>query len=323
MFNNNFASRSNPLQSLLIPTKQPTKKEPWDESTFICEAGVFAKEIVEQFENYPSLNESEYFTYFRGQSDEKWTLRPSMYRIWNELYENSNSNHKIQILKQALIQEYNSIEYFQQRAFKHLDIARTMERKLSDDTMGEWLALMQHYHAPTRLLDWTASFYVALYFAAQDDRTDGAVWLFYPLDIEDDTENASNDLSLEDAGKVFANRDNFIEYGLDAPREVQTFDSKIKTDRIISQRSIFTVSRFLFSDHAFDLGKILFHSGKVPLTKFVIPKTFKKAIRSHLCKLNLTSETLFLSIESIGATITEKIQLYRDKFLIPHLDNNP
>jgi hypothetical protein len=45
----------------------------------------------------------------------------------------------------------------------------------------EWLVTMQHYLAPTRLLDWTENFLVALYFAvrnpALDGQEDSAVWL--------------------------------------------------------------------------------------------------------------------------------------------------
>jgi hypothetical protein len=44
----------------------------------------------------------------------------------------------------------------------------------------EWLALMQHHGAPTRLLDWTYSLDVAIYFALQKSRNakDGAaIWM--------------------------------------------------------------------------------------------------------------------------------------------------
>jgi hypothetical protein len=42
------------------------------------------------------------------------------------------------------------------------------------DTLA-WLALMQHYGAPTRLLDFTESFWIALFFAFEDAEEDCAV----------------------------------------------------------------------------------------------------------------------------------------------------
>jgi hypothetical protein len=58
-----------------------------------------------------------------------------------------------------LANEFYSIREFQSRAFNYLD--RTPEMT---DHLG-WLSYIQHYGGTTRLLDFTESFYVAVYFA--------------------------------------------------------------------------------------------------------------------------------------------------------------
>lgn len=70
-------------------------------------------------------------------------------------------------------EENRAIGFFKRRARQ---VLRTTP---SDSDLLGWLSLMQHYGAPTRLTDWSASPFVACYFAYERplDREDAALWM--------------------------------------------------------------------------------------------------------------------------------------------------
>jgi hypothetical protein len=89
--------------------------------------------------------------WFRGHASTHWNLTPKLYR--NE-FKGSN--------------ETEIRQEFQIRAQQLIQGGRFPADK------WEWYFLMQHYGAPTRLLDWTDNPLVALYFALHDPHCDPA-----------------------------------------------------------------------------------------------------------------------------------------------------
>ena len=133
----------------------------------------------EDFLKVAGLLSSEQWIY-RGHGDAKWTLRPTLERLndaRHNVLEKKQKNEKRTIIQHYLKMQLNNStttpkeEYIAVQLFK----ARAHCKEISDI---EALCRMQHFGAPTRLLDFTFSIYVALYFAFEErySQKDRCIW---------------------------------------------------------------------------------------------------------------------------------------------------
>ncbi len=98
---------------------------------------------------------------FRGQEKSDWFLTSTLSRYLRDY----------QIRKDSWqIQEHRIIRVFRRKASLFL------QHVPKEDDIFHWLALMQHHGAPTRLLDFTWSPYVAAFFALEKAKSDCAIW---------------------------------------------------------------------------------------------------------------------------------------------------
>jgi len=103
---------------------------------------------------------------FRGQRKSAWGLKSSLERAALDRF-NCKPAHMLEI-------ERGLLRKFEREAHHYLS------RLPEPNDFMQWLALMQHFGAPTRLLDWSYSFYVAAYFSIERLEPDGtcAIWAF-------------------------------------------------------------------------------------------------------------------------------------------------
>jgi hypothetical protein len=111
--------------------------------------------------------------WYRGHGLAKsFKLSPTLYR-----------HPKIKKFNELLLLEKSMLEDFNRQSVLHEFAASVKE-----DWRFEMLFYMQHYGVPTRLLDWSANPFIALYFALTDSpagsgqkaKEDAAVWILDP-----------------------------------------------------------------------------------------------------------------------------------------------
>ncbi len=129
----------------------------------ITSIGEYLKEIINitQVDNLGH----PYFQWYRGHANKEWELIPKIQRNFKGSEE------------ELFRKERYYTNDFQSRASVFKSPA------LPIDEYANWLTLMQHYGLPTRLLDWSRSPLVALYFAVSDKSKydqDGCIWMLTP-----------------------------------------------------------------------------------------------------------------------------------------------
>lgn len=102
--------------------------------------------------------------WYRGLQKSHWTLVPKLYRYLNK---NDDVNEEESDIREDFIRRAPSLTTYK------------------PENEWEWYFLMQHYGAPTRLLDWTGNPLLGLYFAVRDNQGlhDAAVWILDPWQL--------------------------------------------------------------------------------------------------------------------------------------------
>lgn len=235
---------------------------------------------VERFHRLPYV--------FRGQSNKAWELEP---RFLREVKGYHLSEER------ALAVEGLLLDRFIAEAHHHIhpNLFNT-----TGDAVG-WWSLMQHHGAPTRLLDWSASIYVAAYFAALGSSTsDGAIWFAHVHQLSSKAEfpraKRHQDKYLTEAG---------------APMEIHFVSRTYLSDRMIAQQGSFSVCRSPLHEHsAAMLQNSRSDAGdEVFLGKIIIPKEIKTSFIARLRAMNITATSLFPGLDGLGASLSEELRL--------------
>lgn len=231
---------------------------------------------------------------FRGQEKASWPLQSTLsrYLLRNGIHRSVWSHQEERILR-----------VFRRKAHHFL------QHVPDEQDSFQWLALMQHHGAPTRLLDLTWSPYVAAFFALERAEGDAAVWAMCVSKIRSAGFRLEQQSGIQE-GTGPRVPGNFEKYFLPGNRPLIHIGEPVAMNRrLIAQSGTFVMPGVL--DRPVEAILAGFPEPDSLLVKFVLSRDgMRDQAMRELYNMNLTHATLFPDLDGLARSMAYELEYH-------------
>lgn len=228
---------------------------------------------------------------FRGQQDARWALLGSLSRYLDAFIPDKSTWR---------IREERAIRIFRRKAHNYLADTSVLANDL------RCLALMQHYGAPTRLLDFTKSPFVAAFFALETAVADAAVFALNTPTLWNATPISNPSLNREHIDP--RKEGNFERFYLQNTNAILWIGEPTEMDkRLVAQSGTMVVPGVL--DRPLDEILDEYRGHEALIRKIVLPQHIREEAMKSLYRMNITNATLFPDLDGLARSIGLELEI--------------
>ncbi len=227
---------------------------------------------------------------FRGHANFSWRLYSTLSRHLLDFRVDKRAWRK---------QEERILRIFRRKA--HLFLTHVPD---ADDSF-QWLALMQHHGAPTRLLDFTWSPYVAAFFALEEAKQDSAIWALFPPRLTEQTIRSIRTSQKEIDGDIGPwIRGMYEEMFLPNKNKIVVMgEPERMNQRLIAQSGTFVIPGVLDDP----VEELAFPDS---IVKVILKHGMRKKAMAELYNMNINNASLFPGIDGLAQSLAYELEFH-------------